>query len=253
MTIESLTKNLFLSGIGIWELSMPPDDVDSAVITVNKSFLSLFSDGTIGQSIGLRQFMGLFVHPEDSQGLLNSLDELLQEKDDYMELELRLLCLSRGDFRWVMFSGARVDRSGGEVLLVGLAIDVNNNRLARIALTDALKAKEEASLALMAEQRRLTAVMDAVNVGVFSMDLVSMEVDYSPNCSQILGRELSEMGHTLSERDNLVVEADRGLTYRAVMDHCSGLTPYYESVTRMIHKDGSVVWVLDRGKVAEWE
>ncbi|MDR0621107.1 MAG: response regulator [Deltaproteobacteria bacterium] len=280
LTIDNLARNLFLSGLGVWELTVPSDDVDNAVMSVNDSFLSLFGDGTIGQSIGLRQFLGLFVHPEDYQNLLKSLDELLQNQDDYMELELRLMCLSRGDYRWVTFSGARVAErteaeSGGgdgaetglasqasqagqaglgeEARLVGLVMDINNNRLARIALTDALKAKEEAGRALMSEQRRLSTVMDAVNVGVFSVDLISMEVEYSPNCAQILGRDLSEMGHTLSERDNLVLEADRGLTYKAVMDHCAGLTPYYESVTRMIHRDGSTVWVLDRGRVAEWE
>jgi PAS domain S-box-containing protein len=254
LTVESLGKNLFLGGIGVWELTVPTDDVDNAVMTVNESFLSMFGDGTIGQSLGLRQFLGLFVHPEDSQNLLSGLDEVLQSLDDYMERELRLMCIPRGDYRWVAFSGGRVDDGvSGEVSIVGLVVDINNNRLARMALTDALKAKDEAGRALMSEQRRLSAVMDAVNVGVFSMDLVSMEVDYSPNCAQILGRDPSEMGHTLSERDNLVLEPDRGLTYKAVMEHCAGLTPYFESVTRMLHKDGSTVWVLDRGRVAEWE
>ncbi|MDR2301254.1 MAG: response regulator [Deltaproteobacteria bacterium] len=254
LTLDNLAKNLFLSGIGVWELAVPTDDVDNAVMTLNDSFLSIFGDGTIGQTISLREFFGLFVHPEDSQNLLNSLEELLGGRDDYLELELRLNCLSRGDFRYVNLSGARVEEGDGfDLRLVGLVIDINNNRLARIALTDALKAKEEASRALMSEQKRLSAIMDAVNVGVFSMDLLSMEVDYSPNCAQILGRDPSEMGHTLTERDNLVLEPDRGLTYKAVMDHCAGLTPYFESVTRMLHKDGSTVWVLDRGRVAEWE
>ncbi|MDR2386213.1 MAG: response regulator [Deltaproteobacteria bacterium] len=254
LTLDNLAKNLFLSGIGVWELAVPTDDVDGALMTLNDSFLSIFGDGTIGQSISLREFLGLFVHPEDSQNFLNSLEEILGKSDDYMELELRLNCLSRGDYRYVNLSGARVEEGQGyDLRLVGLVIDINNNRLARIALTEALKAKEEASRALMSEQKRLSAIMDAVNVGVFSMDLMSMEVDYSPNCAQILGRDPSEMGHSLSERDNLVLEADRGLTYKAVMDHCAGLTPYFESVTRMLHKDGSTVWVLDRGRVAEWE
>ncbi|MDR1309056.1 MAG: PAS domain-containing protein, partial [Deltaproteobacteria bacterium] len=252
LTVDSLAKNLFQGGIGVWDLAIPADDVDGAVMTVSESFLSLFGDGTIGPVMGMRDFLGLFVHPDDAQGLLRGLDGLLQGKDDYLEQEARLMSLSRGEFRWVGLSGGQMGGLGdGAVHLVGLVTDINNNRLARLALTEALQAKDEAGRALMAEQRRLSAVMDAANVGVFSLDLLTLEADYSPNCAQILGRDLSELGRSGSDLENLVLGPDRDKNYKAVMDHCAGLTPYFESVTRMLHRDGQTVWVMRRGQVAE--
>ncbi|MDR0356726.1 MAG: response regulator [Deltaproteobacteria bacterium] len=253
LSIDSLAKNFFFSGIGIWQLLVPTDEVESSVISVNESFLSLFGDGTIGSVMGLREFVGLFVHPEEAQALLNGLDEIIQGRDDYFEQNIRLMSLNRGEYRWMSFSGGTMEgeTEPGEICLSGIVTDIHNNRLARLALTDALQARDESSRALMAEQRRLSAVMDAANVGVFSLDLITMEAEYSPNCAQILGRDVSELGKTISERENLVFEADRGRTMKAVMDHCSGLTPQYESVIRMMHKDGSAVWVLDKGQVAE--
>jgi PAS domain S-box-containing protein len=253
LTIDNLTKNFFLGGIGLWQLLVRLDEVESAVISVDESFLSLFGDGTIGRSMGLREFVGLFVHPDDARGLLLGLDEILQGRDDHMEREIRLMSLARGEYRWMSFSGGRRGGAGdqSEACLTGMVADIHNNRLARLALTEALTAKEETSRALMAEQRRLRAVMDAAHVGVFSLDLVTMEIDYSPNCAQILGRRLAELGRAVAERENLILPADRGKTMKAIMDHCAGLTPSYEIVIRMLHADGSTVHVLDKGQVAE--
>ena len=222
-------------------------------MTLSESFLNLLGDGTIGSAMGLKDFIGLFVHPDEVNMFLGGLDDLYQGRDDYCELEQRLWSHARHEFRWMNFNGGIIDRSEDEsvVNLAGIVSDVHNNRLARLALTDALSAKEEAAKALVQEQRRLSAVMDAANVGIFDCDLTTMEVEYSPNCAQILGRPPSDLGRTVVERDNLVLPQDRGLTIRAIMDHCAGHSPFYESVIRMRHLDGSTVYVLDRGQVAE--
>ncbi|MDR2455709.1 MAG: response regulator [Deltaproteobacteria bacterium] len=253
LSIENLSKNLFLSGIGIWHLSLRSDELESSVMTLSDSFLTLLGDGTIGSSMGLKDFIGLFVHPDEVNIFLGGLDDLYQGRDDYCELEQRLWSHARHEFRWMNFNGGVIDRASDDsvVNLAGIVADVHNNRLARLALTEALSAKEVAARALVQEQRRLSAVMDAANVGIFDCDLSTMEVEYSPNCAQILGRPLSDLGRTVAERDNLVLPPDRGLTLKAILDHCSGHSPFYESVIRMRHLDGSTVYVLDRGQVAE--
>ncbi len=39
---------------------------------------------------------------------------------------------------------------------------------------------------------------------------------------------------------------------QAFNDHIAGKAPYYEALHRMIAKNGSITWVLDRGRVSEW-
>ncbi|MDR1657868.1 MAG: response regulator [Deltaproteobacteria bacterium] len=255
LTIDHLAKNLFLGGIGIWHLSLKSDELESSVMTLSESFLSLLGDGTIGHTMGLKDFIGLFVHPDEIKMFLSGLDDLFQGNDDYCEFEQRFWSHGRHEFRWMNFNGGVIERSGNGnlVYLAGIVNDIHNNRLARQALTEALATKQETTKALVKEQKRLSAVMDAANVGFFDCDVETMAVEYSPNCAQILGRPMSDLGRTVVERDNLVLPADRGLTHRGILDHCSGHTPYYESVIRMLHHDGSIVWVLDRGQVTEWD
>ncbi|MDR1486986.1 MAG: hypothetical protein LBT62_03170, partial [Deltaproteobacteria bacterium] len=214
LTIDNLAKNFFLSGIGIWELKMNPDDPESGMVTVNESFMQLLGDGTIDSTVGLRDFIGLFVHPDEVKVFLSLLDDLLQARDDYCEFEQRLWSHARHEYRWMNFTCGLIDRGAqdGTVVIAGLVSDIHNNRLARLALTDALFAKEQASKALAHEQKRLSAVMDAANVGIFDCNLVSMDVEYSPNCAQMLGYELKDLGKTVTERDHLVLLDDRGKT-----------------------------------------
>ena len=40
---------------------------------------------------------------------------------------------------------------------------------------------------------------------------------------------------------------------KAVEDHCNGLTSRYVSDFRMRHRDGSVIWAQDRGRVVEFD
>ncbi len=40
---------------------------------------------------------------------------------------------------------------------------------------------------------------------------------------------------------------------KAFYDHIEGRAPYYEALHRMIAKKGKVTWVLDRGRVSEWD
>ena len=111
LSIENLAKNLFLSGIGIWHLSLRADELESSIMTLSESFLLLLGDGTIGSSMGLKDYIGLFVHPDEVNLFLRGLDDLYQGRDDYCELEQRLWSHARHEFRWMNFNAGVIDRS----------------------------------------------------------------------------------------------------------------------------------------------
>lgn len=44
---------------------------------------------------------------------------------------------------------------------------------------------------------------------------------------------------------------DKAWVIKAFEDHVSGKSDYYQAVHRMLHKDGSITWVSDRGRIVE--
>ncbi|MDR3204430.1 MAG: PAS domain-containing protein, partial [Deltaproteobacteria bacterium] len=255
LTIDRLSKNFFFAGVGIWQLEVRSEDLEGSVVTVNDSFLLLLGDETLGASMPLKEFISLFVHPEETKNFVLGLDELVSGRDVSGEFEQRLFSHARREYRWMNLTAEVIERNpdDGGVLLAGLVVDVHNNRLARLALTDALTAKQEAFQALDQGQKRLAMVMEAANVGVVDLDLITGQVEYSPKCVQLLGREIGELGNNLEAKEALIVVQDRGKTADALKEHCLGLTPFYETVVRMRHSNGSLVWILERGQVTEWD
>ncbi|MDR2611774.1 MAG: PAS domain-containing protein [Deltaproteobacteria bacterium] len=257
LTLEALANNLFLSGIGLWELTLYEDDVEKARITVNESFLLLLGnreDDLSRRTLSLKEYIGNWVHPDELGVFLSGLDELIQGRNDHYEFEHRLWCYKRDEWRWVNLNCelVRCEEGGGSLSFAGVVQDIHVKRLARHALTRALQDKEAAGRALALEQKRLSAVIDAANLGAWDCDVKTGEVSYSPQWVAAMGYEAGELGETLSDRKRFVLPKDYERARTALSDHLAGLTPFYEADYRMLHKDGSVVWVQDRGRVVEF-
>jgi PAS domain S-box-containing protein len=258
LNLEGLANNFFLSGLGLWELELLPDDVDSAEITVSDSFLLLLGnkeEDLSKKTMGLKEYIDNWVHPEELSQFLAALDDLTQGHNYHYELEHRLWCYKREEWRWINLNCEviRKKEALGTLTISGVIQDIHIKRLARQALNRALQEKEVTSKALALEQKRVSAVIDAANLGTWDCDLTTGEVVYSPNWAHTMGYELSELGRTLKDRSKFVVEQDLERANKALEDHLSGRIPFYEADYRMIHKDGSIVWTQDRGRVVEFD
>lgn len=64
----------------------------------------------------------------------------------------------------------------------------------------------------------------------------------------MLGYEEDEIGDTLEEWNKRVHPDDKAKALEKIEKHFSGKTEVYESIHRIKNKNGSWVWVLDRGK-----
>ncbi|MDR2350539.1 MAG: response regulator [Deltaproteobacteria bacterium] len=259
LTLESLANNLFLSGIGLWELELSADNVDSAEIAVSDSFLLLLGnkeDNPHKKTMSLKEYIENWVHPDELEHFLAGLDELIQGKNDHYELEHRLFCYNREEWRWVnlnceILKDAREDPR--TLVFAGVVQDIHVKRLARQALTKALQEKETAGRALALEQKRLSAVLDAANLGTWDLDLTTGEVVYSPKWAASMGYELPELGKTLKDRSKFVLAKDLERANEALEAHITGKTPFHEADYRTIKKDGSMVWTQERGRVVEFD
>ena len=69
----------------------------------------------------------------------------------------------------------------------------------------------------------------------------------------MLGYEDWELENELDTWLKLLCPEDRDWVTTALQDHLDGKTPVYATEHRLLHKDGHWVWVLDIGRVVEWD
>ncbi len=122
---------------------------------------------------------------------------------------------------------------------------------------------EQANLALQATNQRLAAeiqqreraeiALACAEDGVWDWNTETNEVYFSPLWKAMLGYANDEIGHTLDEWDRRIHPADRDCTYAALQAHLHRQTPIYQSEHRLLAKDGTWKWFLDRGKVVAWK
>lgn len=122
---------------------------------------------------------------------------------------------------------------------------------------------EQANLALQATNQRLAAesqqreraeiALACAEDGMWDWNTETNEVYFSPLWKAMLGYADDEIGHTLEEWDRRIHPADRDRAYAALQEHFNRQTPIYQSEHRLLAKDGTWKWFLDRGKVVAWK
>jgi PAS domain S-box-containing protein len=103
--------------------------------------------------------------------------------------------------------------------------------------------------ALRTSEQRYERAIEASKVGVWDWNLETDEVYVAPNRRALLGYGHHEIRNHLDDWGKHVHPDDSKHMMAAIEAHLRGETPQYELEHRMLHKDGSVRWVLARGIV----
>lgn len=98
----------------------------------------------------------------------------------------------------------------------------------------------------LAEERYSLAVRGA-NDGLWDWDLISGEVFYSPRWAQILGLSPEDVSPTFDGWYSRVHPQDQKHLKAQVDAHIAGGSLHLESQHKMLHADGTYLWVLVRG------
>ncbi len=100
------------------------------------------------------------------------------------------------------------------------------------------------------ERSRLANIIESARLGTWEWNVRTGEAAFNERWAEIIGYTLEELAPTSIETwirfahpDDLA-ESDRRIKL-----HFEGAADFYECESRMLHKNGSWVWVLDRGKV----
>jgi len=103
-------------------------------------------------------------------------------------------------------------------------------------------------------RHKLSAALDGTGLCLWQLDIPSGKlIIYNRRWGSMLGYQPKELSaHFDVWREHLHPE-DKEMVLSAFYNHLAGNTPFYEALHRMQHKNGTVTWVLDRGRVSEWD
>ncbi len=110
----------------------------------------------------------------------------------------------------------------------------------------------QAQQALQRSEERWQLALRGSNDGVWDWDIRTNEVYFSPRWKSMLGFEDHEISNHLDEWGKRVHPDDLEWVTQAIQDHFAQKTPFYITEHRVLCKDGSYKWILDRGQ-ALWD
>jgi|GEM_PF-4739172 len=131
----------------------------------------------------------------------------------------------------------RVSQRTAELQQTNRALQITNQRLA----------------AEVQRRERAEITLACAGDGMWDWNVQTHEVYFSYQWKAMLGYADDEIGNTLDEWHRRVHPDDRDHVYAALQEHFNGQTPIYQSEHRVLTKDGTWKWVLDRGKVVDWQ
>lgn len=103
-----------------------------------------------------------------------------------------------------------------------------------------------------AEQRWLFAVEGARN-GIWDWCIATGDVFVSDRWKGILGYQSYELDNDYSVWESRLHRDDKAQVLSSLQNYINNQHEHYESVHRLRHKDGHYIWILDRGKIVEWD
>jgi PAS domain S-box-containing protein len=97
-------------------------------------------------------------------------------------------------------------------------------------------------------EERFQLATKAATVGVWEWNIQTGDFYLCPNVKAILGYSDEEIPNDLDTWANYIHPEDKQQTMELAQEHLDGKTLEYKCEHRMIHKDGSIRWMLTRGK-----
>ncbi|MGK3143526.1 diguanylate cyclase domain-containing protein [Pantoea sp. C2G6] len=101
-------------------------------------------------------------------------------------------------------------------------------------------------------RNKLNAALDGTGLFLWQLDIPSGKlVIFNRRWGAMLGFQPKETDANFESWKESLHPDDAAEVLQAFNDHIAGKAPYYEALHRMIAKNGSITWVLDRGRVSE--
>ncbi|HBB34707.1 MAG TPA: hybrid sensor histidine kinase/response regulator [Cyanobacteria bacterium UBA8803] len=174
-----------------------------------------------------------FVHQDDRPATLAELKNLQGGKPTlYFENRYRT---KDGSYRWLAWTAA--PQLKREVMYC-IAHDVTQQKHREAALRES--------------EERWQLALRGSNDGIWDWNVQTNEVFFSARWKTMLGYEEHEISNNVDEWAKRVHPDDLEWVMQVIQDHFDRKTPFYVSEHRVLCKDGTYKWILDRGQ-AIWD
>jgi PAS domain S-box-containing protein len=177
------------------------------------------------------------VSKEDVHVIDTTLKETFERRERYFRSNYHIRTRA-GEIRWIESLGEVVyDENGQPVRLIGTVQDCSER----------VRAQEQ----IARDRRRLELALEAGELGFWDWNIATGEVQFGGQWAHMLGYELNEIEPHVRAWERLVHPEDMPAIQTALERHIEGTAPVYETEHRLKHKNGSWIWVLDRGRIIE--
>ena len=102
---------------------------------------------------------------------------------------------------------------------------------------------------LAESELRLKFAIEGNADGLWDWNLITNEVYFSAQWKKMLGYADDEISGSFQEWDKLVHPDDKKKVYEEINKHINGEIDFYEKEYRVLCKDNTYKWILDRGKI----
>ncbi|WP_162343728.1 PAS domain S-box protein [Cyclobacterium salsum] len=112
---------------------------------------------------------------------------------------------------------------------------------------------EKSSDRLQNETRRLSNILEATRVGTWEWDMVTDKVAINERYAEMAGYTKEELTpFSMETWYSLVHPEDRNVSDKILEECFEKKRDFYNTECRLIHKEGHLIWINDRGKVTKW-
>ncbi len=180
------------------------------------------------------------IHPADLERIKAALER--EQQGETFDEEYRYI-RPDGELRWLRSKAFPIQNEAGTVIrVVGTFDDITDVKQRQAE-------REAAEQALQQAEERYSLATRAAKVGVWEWNVQTNEVYLDPNIKALIGYTDAEIRNDTEDWLSLVHPDDRSGVIEAAQDYLAGKAPDYEVEYRMLHKDGSIVWILLRGQL----
>ncbi len=178
-----------------------------------------------------------FIHGDDLETVLDDLQSCLVEGRPF--LTTFHIEDSEGNIRLLEDQGIPFHQDGKPLLICGFLRDITS--------------RESGPLQWKLQNQQLKLAMIGNELGYWDWNLQTDRIKLDKSWFARLGYSPDEVPQTMIEWSSWVHEEDLQIIAKRVTKHSQGLSDIHEAELRLRAKDGSWLWVRDRGKIIEWD